>query len=159
MRKEAAPDIGSNSRPRLAGRLPLVSHHPSAGAEVEDDTQPGHSMTQRLCFLSNTPLRSLSNSTTRLRIVASLFFFFPFLRWPLVIRRPPSCLKKLPLISTSSGFLDKTPPITFWHVCVFFSCTVQIDACDRTWSSDWLWLFLENDFRLNLGSWRLREGV
>ncbi len=74
-------------RPRLAGRLPLVSHHPSAGAEVEDDTQLGHSVTPRLCFLSNTPLRSLSNSTTFLCIItlplvlfscASLSFGPPF---------------------------------------------------------------------------------
>lgn len=63
-------------RPRLVGRLPLVSHHPSAGAEVEDDTQLGHSMTRRLCFLSNTPLRSLSNSSTFLCIIPLLLVFF-----------------------------------------------------------------------------------
>lgn len=75
-------------RPRLATRLPPMSHHPSAGAEVEDDTQLGHSVRLRLCFLSDTPLRSLSNSTTFLCIISLLlivlFFFLLclFVTWP-----------------------------------------------------------------------------
>lgn len=56
--------------PRLTTQLPPASHHPSEGAGAEDDTQPGHSMTPRLCFLSNTPPRSLSNTTAFLCLIA-----------------------------------------------------------------------------------------
>lgn len=39
--------------PCLGDRLPLVSHHASAGAGGEDDAQLGHSMAPRLHFLSH----------------------------------------------------------------------------------------------------------
>lgn len=46
----------------LTSRLPVVSHHTSLGVGAEDDTQLECCMTPCLCFLSDTLLRSLSNT-------------------------------------------------------------------------------------------------
>ena len=80
---------------------PLVSHHPSAGAGVEDDTQLGQSKTQRLCFLSNTPLRSLYNSTTFpcILLCSESDLLCLFVIWPFFLKQLPC------VISLSANFI------------------------------------------------------